>query len=110
MEITSALQSEQHVKKELARKLGELQERLGELKETVRPTTCGVGHQTWGGWVQGPSQISHSLEQVSLDCSLSRSCPFIVVVLLCRALGSGWIHTHVFKCFPSPNLVTEVKR
>ncbi|XP_029392753.1 golgin subfamily A member 2 [Mus pahari] len=35
MEITSALQSEQHVKKELARKLGELQERLGELKETV---------------------------------------------------------------------------
>lgn len=39
MEITSALQSEQHVKKELARKLGELQERLAELKETVRPTT-----------------------------------------------------------------------
>ncbi|XP_034349794.1 golgin subfamily A member 2 isoform X3 [Arvicanthis niloticus] len=35
MEITSALQSEQHVKKELARKLGELQEQLGELKETV---------------------------------------------------------------------------
>ncbi|XP_052038125.1 golgin subfamily A member 2 isoform X4 [Apodemus sylvaticus] len=35
MEITSALQSEQHVKKELARRLGELQERLGELKETV---------------------------------------------------------------------------
>ncbi|XP_052578919.1 golgin subfamily A member 2 isoform X3 [Peromyscus californicus insignis] len=35
MEITSALQSEQHVKKELAKKLGELQERLGELKETV---------------------------------------------------------------------------
>ncbi|ERE70402.1 golgin subfamily A member 2 [Cricetulus griseus] len=33
MEITSALQSEQHVKKELAKKLGELQERLGELKE-----------------------------------------------------------------------------
>ncbi|XP_040081186.1 golgin subfamily A member 2 isoform X6 [Oryx dammah] len=35
MEITSALQSEQHVKKELAKKLGQLQEKLGELKETV---------------------------------------------------------------------------
>ncbi|XP_059958364.1 golgin subfamily A member 2 isoform X2 [Mesoplodon densirostris] len=35
MEITSALQSEQHVKKELAKKLGQLQGRLGELKETV---------------------------------------------------------------------------
>ncbi|XP_069870692.1 golgin subfamily A member 2 isoform X3 [Dipodomys merriami] len=35
MELTSALQSEQHVKKELAKKLGQLQEKLGELKETV---------------------------------------------------------------------------
>uniref|UniRef100_A0A8C5VS57 Golgin A2 n=1 Tax=Microcebus murinus TaxID=30608 RepID=A0A8C5VS57_MICMU len=35
MEITSALQSEQHVKMELAKKLGQLQEKLGELKETV---------------------------------------------------------------------------
>ncbi|XP_068830851.1 golgin subfamily A member 2 isoform X13 [Capricornis sumatraensis] len=35
MEVTSALQSEQHVKKELAKKLGQLQEKLGELKETV---------------------------------------------------------------------------
>ncbi|XP_045323476.1 golgin subfamily A member 2 isoform X6 [Leopardus geoffroyi] len=35
MEITSALQSEQHVKKELAKKLGQLQEKLAELKETV---------------------------------------------------------------------------
>uniref|UniRef100_A0A8C3X1M2 Golgin subfamily A conserved domain-containing protein n=1 Tax=Catagonus wagneri TaxID=51154 RepID=A0A8C3X1M2_9CETA len=35
MEITSALHSEQHVKKELAKKLGQLQEKLGELKETV---------------------------------------------------------------------------
>jgi len=35
MEITSALQSEQHVKKELAKKLGQLQENLGELKDTV---------------------------------------------------------------------------
>lgn len=37
MEIASALQSEQHVKKELAKKLGQLQEKLGELKETVTP-------------------------------------------------------------------------
>ncbi|XP_047380596.1 golgin subfamily A member 2 isoform X1 [Sciurus carolinensis] len=35
MEMTSALQSEQHVKKELAKKLGQLQEKLGELKETM---------------------------------------------------------------------------
>ncbi|XP_070309716.1 golgin subfamily A member 2 isoform X9 [Odocoileus virginianus] len=35
MEITSALQSEQHIKKELTKKLGQLQEKLGELKETV---------------------------------------------------------------------------
>lgn len=43
MEITSALQSEQHVKKELAKKLGQLQEKLGELKETVTLP------QGWGG-------------------------------------------------------------
>lgn len=36
MEVTSALQSEQHVKKELARKVGELQEKLSECKEMVR--------------------------------------------------------------------------
>ncbi|XP_068925602.1 golgin subfamily A member 2 isoform X6 [Petaurus breviceps papuanus] len=35
MEVTSALQSEQYVKKELAKKLGQLQEKLGELKETM---------------------------------------------------------------------------
>uniref|UniRef100_A0A2K6F121 Golgin subfamily A conserved domain-containing protein n=1 Tax=Propithecus coquereli TaxID=379532 RepID=A0A2K6F121_PROCO len=35
MEIASALHSEQHVKMELAKKLGQLQEKLGELKETV---------------------------------------------------------------------------
>lgn len=43
MEITSALQSEQHVKKELAKKLGQLQENLGDLKETVRD------RQEWQG-------------------------------------------------------------
>ncbi|XP_009999054.1 PREDICTED: golgin subfamily A member 2 [Chaetura pelagica] len=39
MEVTSALQSEQHVKKELAKKLGQLQEKLGELTETLELKT-----------------------------------------------------------------------
>ncbi|XP_061460008.1 golgin subfamily A member 2 isoform X3 [Rhineura floridana] len=39
MEVTSALQSEQHVKKELAKKIGELQEKLAELKEAVAQKT-----------------------------------------------------------------------
>ncbi|XP_053523730.1 golgin subfamily A member 2 isoform X8 [Artibeus jamaicensis] len=34
-ELTNTLQTEQYVKKELAKKLGQLQEKLGELKETV---------------------------------------------------------------------------
>lgn len=37
MELTSAIQSEQHVKKELARRMGELQEELHNVKEQVRP-------------------------------------------------------------------------
>lgn len=36
MELTSALQSEQHVKKEIARKMGQLQEDLHNSKEQVR--------------------------------------------------------------------------
>ncbi|XP_060106484.1 golgin subfamily A member 2 isoform X2 [Heteronotia binoei] len=39
MEVTSALQSEQHVKKELAKKIGELQEKLAEFKEMVDQKT-----------------------------------------------------------------------
>lgn len=35
MELTSALQSEQHVKKEVARKIGELQEDVVDMKEKV---------------------------------------------------------------------------
>lgn len=46
MEVTSALQSEQHVKKELAKKRGQLQENLGELKEVVR--NSGVAGQLRG--------------------------------------------------------------
>lgn len=36
MELTTAIQSEQHVKKELARRMGELQENLHNVKEQVR--------------------------------------------------------------------------
>lgn len=35
MELTSAIQSEQHVKKELARRMGELQEHLHNVREQV---------------------------------------------------------------------------
>lgn len=41
MEITSALQSEQHLKKELAEKVGQLQEKLAGLQETVTPAPAG---------------------------------------------------------------------
>lgn len=54
MEVTSALQSEQHIKKELAKKLGQLQEKLGELKETVTPAPKGRARRQaplqTGGW------------------------------------------------------------
>uniref|UniRef100_A0A3P8TEU2 Golgin A2 n=1 Tax=Amphiprion percula TaxID=161767 RepID=A0A3P8TEU2_AMPPE len=39
MELTTAIQSEQHVKKELARRMGELQEALHNTKEQVRSYT-----------------------------------------------------------------------
>lgn len=35
MELTNAIQSEQHVKKELARRMGELQEELHNIREQV---------------------------------------------------------------------------
>lgn len=40
MELTSALQSEQHVKKEIARKMGQLQEDLHNAKEQVKDPSC----------------------------------------------------------------------
>uniref|UniRef100_A0A8C5PTI3 Golgin subfamily A conserved domain-containing protein n=1 Tax=Leptobrachium leishanense TaxID=445787 RepID=A0A8C5PTI3_9ANUR len=40
LELTNGLQSEQHVKKELAKKLGQLQESLGDFKEQVSLTRC----------------------------------------------------------------------
>lgn len=50
MEVTSALQSEQHVKKELAKKLGQLQENLAELKETVSTSSGMAGLDCANCW------------------------------------------------------------
>lgn len=50
MEVTSALQSEQHVKKELAKKLGQLQENLAELKETVSTRSGMAGLDCANCW------------------------------------------------------------
>lgn len=40
MELTNAIQSELHVKKELARRMGELQEELHNIKEQVESFVC----------------------------------------------------------------------
>ena len=67
MELTSTLQTEQYVKKELAKKLGQLQEKLGELKETVTLPPLGRAQSValasgeggiWArlSWVPGPGQ------------------------------------------------------
>ncbi|XP_006154089.1 golgin subfamily A member 2 isoform X4 [Tupaia chinensis] len=58
MELTSALQSEQHVKKELVKKLGQLQETQGELKETVE-----VKSQEAQGLQQQRDQYAVHLQQ-----------------------------------------------
>lgn len=47
MELTSAFQSEQHVKKELARRMGELQEQLHNVKEQVRSSTSVFHNLYW---------------------------------------------------------------
>lgn len=44
MELADAIQSEQHVKKELARRMGELQEELHNTKEQVRSHTLSQSH------------------------------------------------------------------
>lgn len=44
MELTNAIQSEQHVKKELARRMGELQEELHNTKEQVCSCTRTHNH------------------------------------------------------------------
>uniref|UniRef100_A0A8D0HFF6 Golgin subfamily A conserved domain-containing protein n=1 Tax=Sphenodon punctatus TaxID=8508 RepID=A0A8D0HFF6_SPHPU len=58
MEVTNALQSEQHVKKELAKKMGQLQEQLQEFKETVE-----VKSQEAEGLQQQRDQYYNHLEQ-----------------------------------------------
>lgn len=48
MELTNAIQSEQHVKKELARRMGELQEELHNVKEQVEshfPNSAAVNRK-----------------------------------------------------------------
>lgn len=44
MELTDAIQSEQYVKKELARRMGELQEELHNTREQVRSHTHSQSH------------------------------------------------------------------
>lgn len=48
MELADAIQSEQHVKKELARRMGELQEELHNTREQVRSHTHSMTN-TIGG-------------------------------------------------------------
>lgn len=42
MELANAIQSELHVKKELARRMGELQEELHNIKEQVESNIYGI--------------------------------------------------------------------
>lgn len=46
MELTTAIQSEQHVKKELARRMGELQEAMHDVKEQVRRTQNALNDES----------------------------------------------------------------
>ncbi|KAG6933951.1 golgin A2 [Chelydra serpentina] len=63
MEVTSALQSELHVKKELAKKIGQLQEKLAELKETVEMKT-----QEAQGLQEQRDQYYGHLQQYTVAC------------------------------------------
>ncbi|EHA99963.1 Golgin subfamily A member 2 [Heterocephalus glaber] len=58
VEMTSALQSEQHVKKELAKKLGQLQEKLAELTEMME-----LKSQEVQGLQQQREQLLSQLQQ-----------------------------------------------
>ncbi|KFO31894.1 Golgin subfamily A member 2 [Fukomys damarensis] len=58
MEMTNALQSEQHVKKELAKKLGQLQEKLAELTEMME-----LKSQEVQGLQQQREQLLSQLQQ-----------------------------------------------
>ncbi|XP_041826420.1 golgin subfamily A member 2 isoform X3 [Melanotaenia boesemani] len=58
MELTTAIQSEQHVKKELARRLGELQEELHNVKEQLE-LKC----QETQGLIEQRDQVAAHLQQ-----------------------------------------------
>ncbi|KAJ3604758.1 hypothetical protein NHX12_026810 [Muraenolepis orangiensis] len=60
MELTSAIQSEQHVKKEVARKLGQLQEDLHNLKEQL-----GLKSQEAQALLEQRDQVLAHLQQYS---------------------------------------------
>ncbi|XP_051906340.1 golgin subfamily A member 2 isoform X2 [Hippocampus zosterae] len=60
MELTSAIQSEQHVKKELARRMGELQEQLHNVKEQLEEK-CKEAQ----GLVEQRDQVAAHLQQYS---------------------------------------------
>ncbi|CAD7688953.1 unnamed protein product [Nyctereutes procyonoides] len=72
MEITTALQSEQHVKKELAKKLGQLQEKLGELKEMVELKSQEAQNlqQQWDQYMSHLQQYMAAYQQVASDKEL----------------------------------------
>uniref|UniRef100_A0A8D2IV22 Golgin subfamily A conserved domain-containing protein n=1 Tax=Urocitellus parryii TaxID=9999 RepID=A0A8D2IV22_UROPR len=67
MEISSALQSEQQVKKQLARKLGQLQKKLGELKETMELKSQGAR----GLQQQRDLYLSHLLQHMAANQQLT---------------------------------------
>lgn len=50
MELADAIQSEQHVKKELARRMGELQEELHNTREQVRSHTLTISLHDKHNW------------------------------------------------------------
>ncbi|XP_019735162.1 golgin subfamily A member 2 isoform X5 [Hippocampus comes] len=60
MELTSAIQSEQHVKKELARRMGELQEQLHNVKEQLEEK-----YKEAQGLVEQRDQVAAHLQQYS---------------------------------------------
>ncbi|XP_061655898.1 golgin subfamily A member 2 isoform X5 [Phyllopteryx taeniolatus] len=60
MELTTAMQSEQHVKKELARKMGELQEQLHNVKEQLEEK-----YKEAQGLAEQRDQVAAHLQQYS---------------------------------------------
>ncbi|XP_026887941.2 golgin subfamily A member 2 isoform X4 [Electrophorus electricus] len=69
MELTSALQSEQHVKKEIARKLGQLQEDLHNAKEQLQERTqeCSSLQEQRDQYLGHLQQYSAGYQQVAAE-------------------------------------------